>query len=218
MRHRLSLLGFVQHAGSLREGFETNFHLPSSLGFVGAGLVTFPAVFSRHVGFMLGLALAAIVVDFLAGVFFAFRRRDPETGKRVFSIDLLYEGGWKKIGRSFLVLVAAIFDGLLYITGDLMGQEPIMGFTSYMPWTMVAGAWIVVGECASTLETLALYGGDRAVPEPFRRVVRAMQKWIAGEDGHLAAGIEPAELEEAHRELVDPAHPEPPTEDADEAP
>lgn len=163
------------------DGFSEAVAVPTTkAGLLLGGVVTYHVgILSRSVLWMLLLAGGALLLDFAAGVYFAWRRKDPETGKRAYSTDVLYDGVWRKIGRSFLILVGGLWDGSLVVLGDFFGQNDLVELWSgILPWTMLAAIWIIIGESSSTLQTIAQHGGENAVPRPFRMMAKAIRQWV----------------------------------------
>lgn len=194
MPYRATVAAATSHWNAFWSGFMDNFTMPPAIGLLFAGFLGFPGVLNQSVLWMLALAFLSILIDFLAGVYFALRRKD-DAGQRVFSIDVLYDGGWKKLGRTFLILVAGLWDAMLWVLADFMGQQAVTQFQAILPWTMLASIWIVVGESASTIQTITLHGGESAVPAPFRKMVKKLQEWLQDQEPVVPpVDIPPAEI------------------------
>ena len=158
-------------------GIRHNLDWPGRSGILLGGVIGFQAsIMTRSVWAMLLLALIALAIDFLAGVIFAVRRRD-------FSVEALYEGAWGKIGRGLLIPIGLLWDAMIFFgAGFFPSAESFAGAVGeIMPWTMLACAWLIIGESGSTVSLIAENGGKNAVPKRFRDFIERITKWLGGE-------------------------------------
>jgi hypothetical protein len=167
---------------SMVDGFKANAEWPTKAGIAGGGLLSYHVtafIQGAYLGaVLLALAVAAMMIDFLAGITFAKLRGDFQTTR-------LYEGTWGKIGRSFLIPVGIVWDLTVFYAASILPSGDVVQATvgNTMPWMSLACIWLVIGETGSTIRLVSENAGNSAVPGRFRRFIEKIGKWADGDDG-----------------------------------
>ncbi|MFG0313575.1 MAG: phage holin family protein [Phycisphaerales bacterium] len=124
-------------------------------GPIGTVLVGWYGMITQRHWELLVIALCAMALDYLTGVYSAWHRR-------AFDRDLLWRGIWAKMARGLVVPIGLLLDRL---TALLMPGEQLPGaIESLLPWMTFGLAVLGVSETISALDNIrAAEGKDSAV-------------------------------------------------------
>lgn len=137
------------------------------LSAVTAGLLAYAKV----ILIPLALLLVMMIVDYISGMSKAYINGE-------WSSKVGFRGIVKKVGYMGVVIVAAVFDWLIY--SGLKGVG--VSFDGSYYFGLIVTIWLIINECISILENL----GELGVPLPgfLLRGIKKLQKQIEDKGGN----------------------------------
>ena len=144
---------------------------PNTLKALCSAVVAGLTAYFRVIAVPIALLFVVMLIDYASGVANAYTRGE-------WSSKVGLRGIVKKVGYMGVVIVAAVFDWLIY--SGLKGVG--MSFDSSYYFGLIVAIWLIINECISILENL----GELGVPLPgfLLRGIKKLQKQIEDKGGN----------------------------------